>query len=373
MPLSGIKVIEVGLNLAGPIVGEIMAGLGADVIKVERPDSGDDSRGWGPPFLQGNSPLFHLMNRNKRSVAVDFKDPAALEQLHKLIEESDVFIQNLRPGVAEELGLGPAALLERNPRLIYCSVAAFGHEGPLKQKPGYEILLQAFAGLMSTTGEHGGPPVRMGAPVVDFGTGMWTTIAALAALRQRDRTGRGCVIQTSLFETALFWICSAFAAYTVSGQVPERHATGSPRQVAFGAFETSDGPLIVGVANDRLFAKLARVLNRPEWADNPRFRTSAGRLEHKGYLLEEIRAIFRSATKEQWIERLEAAGIPCAPILTIPEVLAQPQTQALNIFREQPGLEAALMQLPMSFDGVRAIFTQRAPHVGEHTEEVFRK
>lgn len=373
MPLSGVKVIEVGLNLAGPIVGAIMAGLGADVIKIERPEGGDDSRGWGPPFLQGSSPLFHLMNRNKRSVAVDFKDPTAMARLHTLIAESDVFIQNLRPGVAEEVGLGPAALVERNPRLIYCSIAAFGHEGPLKEKPGYEILLQAFAGLMSTTGEQGGPPLRMGAPVVDFGTGMWTTIAALAALRQRDRTGRGCVIQTSLFETALFWVCSAFAAYTTSGQVPERHPTGSPRQVAFGAFETSDGPLIVGVANDRLFAKLTRVLNRPEWGDNPEFRTSAGRLAHKEYLLEEIRTIFRTASKEQWMERLEAAGIPCAPILTIPEVLAQPQTQALNIFREQPGLEVALMQLPMSFDGVRAAFTQHAPQVGEHTEEVLRK
>jgi crotonobetainyl-CoA:carnitine CoA-transferase CaiB-like acyl-CoA transferase len=373
MPLSGVKVIEAGLNLAGPIVGEIMAGLGADVIKIERPEGGDDSRGWGPPFVQGNSPLFHLMNRNKRSVAVDFKDPAAMEQLHKLIAESDVFIQNLRPGVAEEIGLGPAALVERNPRLIYCSIAAFGHEGPLKEKPGYEILLQAFGGLMSTTGEQGGPPLRMGAPVVDFGTGMWTTIAALAALRQRDHTGRGCVIQTSLFETALFWICSAFASYTVSGQVPERHATGSPRQVAFGAFETSDGPLIIGVANDRLFAKLAQVFNRPEWADDPQFRTSAGRLAHKEYLLGEIRAIIRTDTKERWMERLESAGIPCAPILTIPEVLAQPQTQALNIFREQPGLEVALMQLPMSFDGVRAAFTQRAPQVGEHTDEVLRK
>ncbi|HJY81175.1 MAG TPA: CoA transferase, partial [Candidatus Binatia bacterium] len=170
MPLSGVKVVEVGLNLAGPLAGEILAGLGADVIKVERPAGGDDARGWGPPFIDGASAPFHSMNRNKRSITVDFKDSTAMARLHHLIAERDIFIQNLRPGVADELGLGPAALLEINPRLIYCSIAAFGHQGPLRLKPGYEILLQAFAGLMTMTGEENGPPLRMGTAVVDFGT-----------------------------------------------------------------------------------------------------------------------------------------------------------------------------------------------------------
>ncbi len=370
MPLSGVKVVRVGLNLAGPLVGEMLAGLGADVIKIERPAGGDDARGWGPPFIDGASASFHSMNRNKRSVALDFKDPAAMARLHRLIAERDIFIQNLRPGVADELGLGPTALLKINPRLIYCSIAAFGHQGPLRLKPGYEILLQAFAGLMSMTGEENGPPLRMGTAVVDFGTGMWTAIAALAALRYRDHTGRGCVIETSLFETALFWLCNTFAQYTVSGKVPERHPTGSPRQVAFGAFETKDGPLIIGVANDRLFAKLARVLNRAEWADDPRFRTNADRLAHRDFLLGEIRAILRQATKEEWLERLEAAGVPCAPILTLPEVLAQPQTEALGIVHPVPETEGKMLSLPMSFDGVRSTLTRRAPRLGEHDEEI---
>jgi len=370
LPLSGVKVVEVGLNLAGPLVGEILAGLGADVIKIERPEGGDDARGWGPPFVHGASMSFHSMNRNKRSVALDFKDPAAMARLHRLIAEGDIFIQNLRPGVADELGLGPAALLEVNPRLLYCSIAAFGHQGPLRLKPGYEILLQAFAGLMSMTGEENGPPMRMGASVVDFGTGMWTAIAALAALRHRDHTGRGCVIETSLFETALFWLCNTFAQYTVSGKVPERHPTGSPRQVAFGAFETRNGPLIIGVANDRLFAKLARVLNRAEWAADPRFRTNADRLAHRDFLLGEIRAVLRQATKEEWLERLEAAGVPCAPILTLPEVLAQPQTEALGIVHPVPETEGKMLSLPMSFDGVRSALTRRAPRLGEHNREV---
>jgi len=310
------------------------------------------------------------MNRNKRSITVDFKDPAAMARLHHLIAERDIFIQNLRPGVADELGLGPAALLEINPRLIYCSIAAFGHQGPLRLKPGYEILLQAFAGLMSMIGEENGPPLRMGTSVVDCGTGMWTAIAALAALRQRDYTGRGCVIETSLFETALFWLCNTFAQYTVSGKVPERHPTGSPRQVAFGAFETKNGPLIVAVANDRLFAKLARVLNRAEWADDPRFRTNADRLAHRDFLLGEIRAILRQETKEEWMERLEAAGVPCAPILTLPEVLAQPQTEALGIVHSVPEVEGKMLSLPMSFDGKRSTLTRRAPRLGEHDKEI---
>ena len=373
MPLSGIKVVEVGLNLAGPVAGEILAGLGADVVKVERPEGGDDARGWGPPFIQNASPTFHLVNRNKRSVTVDFRQPVDMEQLYSLIADSDIFIQNLRPGNAEEVGLGPAVLLEKNPRLIYCSIAAFGHTGPLKLKPGYEILLQAFAGPMSLTGAEGGPPLRTPAPIADIGTGMWTTIAALAALRQRDQTGRGCVISTSLFETVLFWISNSYAQYAVTGKVPERHPTGSPRQVAFGAFETKNGPLIIGVANDRLFAKLSHALGRSEWAGDPRFRTNADRLTHKEYLLQEIRTAFREKTKEQWMDALEAAGVPCAPILTLPEVLAQPQTAALEMFREQSGINTVLANLPLSFDGKRATLDRTAPRLGEHNEEVFKK
>lgn len=371
MLLSGVQVVEVGLNLAGPLVGAIFADLGADVIKVERPAGGDDSRGWGPPFVHDASVPFHSMNRNKRSVTVDFTDPPALQKLYHLIETADVFVHNLRPGVAEDVGLGAEVLLERNPRLIYCSISAFGHRGPLRLKPGYEILLQAFAGLMSVTGEENGPPVRMGTSVVDFGTGMWTAIAALAALRRRDQTGRGCIIQTSLFETAMFWLSSAFAQYKVSGIVPQRHPTGSPRQVAFGAFATKNGPLVIGVANDRLFAKLARVLGRPQWTDDPRFRTNAERLAHKDFLVGEIQAILRQETKEEWLNRFEAAGIPCAPILTIPEVLAHPQTEAIGILHKVPEIDMELLGLPVSFDGIRPPLKRRAPTLGEHTDEVF--
>lgn len=373
MPLSGVRVIEVGLNLAGPMVGSIFADLGADVIKVERPETGDDSRAWGPPFVEEASIPYHAINRNKRSVTVNFKDPAEMAKLHQLIAHSDIFLHNLRPGVAEDIGLGPDVLIEANPRLIYCEISAFGHQGPLKDKPGYEILLQAFGGLMSMTGEKDGPPIRMGTSVVDYGTGMWTTIAALAALRKRDQTGRGCVIQTSLFETALFWLSNAFATYKVNGKVPERHPNGSPRQVAFGAFEASNGLMVIGVANSRLFVKLAHAIGRSEWADDLRYQTNADRLTHREYLTGEIRAIIRQHTKEHWMELFDTVGVPSAPILTIPEVLAQPQTEAVDILHKTPENNVELFGLPLSLDGERPAFRRRAPTLGEHNQEVFEQ
>ena len=373
MPLSGVRVIEVGLNLAGPLVGGIFADLGADVIKVERPDTGDDSRAWGPPFVEEASVPYHAMNRNKRSVTVDFKNSSEMKKLHQLIAHSDIFVHNLRPGVVESIGLGPDILIEANPGLIYCEISAFGHKGPLKDKPGYEILLQAFGGLMSMTGEKDGPPIRMGTSVVDYGTGMWTAIAALAALRKRDQTGRGCVISTSLFETALFWLSNAFATYKVDGKVPERHPNGSPRQVAFGAFETQSGPLVIGVANSRLFKKLAYAIGRSEWVGDARYQTNADRLTHREYLTGEIRAIIRHETKEHWMELFDKIGVPSAPILTIPEVLAQPQTKAMDILRKTPENDVELFGLPLSLNGERPVFRKRAPQLGEHNQEVLEQ
>ena len=200
---------------------------------------------------------------------------------------------------------------------------------------------------------------------------MWTTIAALAALRKRDQTGRGCVIQTSLFETALFWLSNAFATYKVNGKVPERHPNGSPRQVAFGAFDTKNGPMVIGVANSRLFVKLAHAIGRSEWADDPRYQTNADRLAHREYLTGEIRAIIRQQTKEHWTELFDTVGVPSAPILTIPEVLAQPQTEAIDMLRKTPENKLELFGLPLSLDGERPAFRKRAPTLGEHTHEVF--
>src|SRR5712691_1626210 len=370
LPLTGVKVVEVGQNLAGPVASQIMADLGADVIKVEKPGGGDDSRAWGPPFVDGTSMTFHSVNRGKRSVVLDLGDPKGLQALRRLVDEADVFVHNLRPGAAESLGLTGEALRASNPRLIYCSVGAFGRHGPLKGKPAYEILVQAFAGLMSVTGEADGPPVRMGTSVIDYGTGIWTALATMAALIQRQQTGQGCVVETSLFETGLFWLARQFAEVKVGGNVPQRHATGSPRIVGFQAFETQDGPLVVAPGNDRLFFRLGEALGHPEWAKDPRFATTADRLTHKDYLVGEIERAFRTDTKAHWTARLEALGVPCAPMLTIPEVLEDPQTQAMDMLAKLPGADAEVVRLPMSFDGQRPPLPGRAPRLGEHTKEI---
>ena len=370
LPLEGLNVVEIAQNLAGPFAAEILAHLGADVVKVERPEGGDDARGWGPPFWHGISPAYLAMNTNKRGITVDLKDPQDVAWLANYIARADVLIQNLRPGVVEELGLGADALMARNPRLIYCSLRAFGLTGPMRLHPGYEPMVQAFSGLMMMNGDEGGPPTRIGTSILDFGTGMWATIGTLAALLQRQHTGRGCVVDTSLLETGLAWLTGHFAAYRVSGEVPQRHRTGSNRVVPFQGFETRNGPLIVAAGNDRLFAKLAQELGHPEWAGDPRFQTNAGRFAHKDVLLPEIEAIMLTRTKGEWLDRLEQAGIPCASIHTMPEVLAHAQTVATGMVQPVPGMDLELMGLPISFDGKRPAIRRAPPALGEHDREI---
>jgi crotonobetainyl-CoA:carnitine CoA-transferase CaiB-like acyl-CoA transferase len=370
LPLEGLRVVEIAQNLAGPFAAEILAHLGADVVKVERPEGGDDARGWGPPFWRGISPAYLAMNANKRGITVDLKDPQDVAWLADYVARADVLIQNLRPGVVEALGLGADALMARNPRLIYCSLRAFGSTGPMRLHPGYEPMVQAFSGLMMMNGDEGGPPTRIGTSILDFGTGMWAVIGTLAALAQRQRTGRGCVVDTSLLETGLSWLTGHFAAYRVSGEVPHRHRTGSNRVVPFQGFETRNGPLIVAAGNDRLFAKLAQELGHPEWAGDPRFQTNAGRFAHKDVLLPEIEAIMLTRTKGEWLDRLEQAGIPCAPIHTMPEALAHAQTRATGMVQPVPGTDLALMGLPISFDGKRPAIRRAPPALGEHDGEI---
>jgi crotonobetainyl-CoA:carnitine CoA-transferase CaiB-like acyl-CoA transferase len=369
MVLTGIRVLEIAQNLAGPVAGEILAHLGADVVKVERPE-GDDARRWGPPFWKGVSPGFLAVNANKRSITVDLKDPEAAAWLANFVGEADVLIQNLRPGALEALGLGPDALTARHPRLIYCSIWAFGRIGPLRLKPGYEPMVQAFSGLMMMNGDEGGPPTRIGTSILDYGTGMWAALGALAGLVRRAETGRGCVVDASLFETGLAWLKGHYSTFSTSGTVPERHRTGSHRVVPFQSFETKTGPIMIGAGNDRLFAKLARVLDRPEWATDPRFATNAARVTNKADLLPAIERVLLTRSKGEWIDRLEGEGVPCAVINTLPEAVAQPQALALGMVQKVPADEFTLMGLPLSFDGARPTLRLAPPGIGEHNEEV---
>src|SRR6266436_1178953 len=280
---------------------------------------------WGPPFWKGTSPGFLAVNANKRSIVLDLKDREAVEWLTTLIGDSDVVLQNLRPGSIDELGLGAKTLTARFPRLVYASVWAFGATGPMRLLPGYEPLLQAYSGLMMMNGDEGGPPTRVGTSILDYGTGMWAAIGILAALVRRGVTGRGCVVDASLYETGLAWLKGHHASFSTSGIVPERHRTGSHRVVPFESFETSTGPIIVAAGNDRLFAKLAGVLGHPEWAADPRYATNADRVANKPALLAEIAKIFVTASRDEWIARLEAEGVPCAVINTLPDAATTKQ------------------------------------------------
>ena len=369
-PLAGIRVVEIAQNIAGPYAGEILAMLGADVLKIERPEGGDDARGWGPPFWKGTSPTFQTVNRNKRGISLDLKDPEAIAWLKGYLASADVLVQNLRPGVMEELGLDAASLRAANPRLVYCSLWAFGAKGPMHLKPGYEPMIQAFAGLFSVNGAEGTPPARIGMQVLDLGTGVWTALGCLAALMRRHATGEGCVVDTSLFETAMGWLTIHFASFGATGQLPQRHRSGSSRLVVFEAFETSDGEVVIAAANDRLFAKLARAVGRPEWASDPDLATNALRVAHRERVIPELTRILRQQSMQHWIDALEAVGVPCAPIHDLRQVAEQPQTAALGILEPIPEAELPAVRLPISFDGERPAVTRRAPTLGEHNLEV---
>jgi crotonobetainyl-CoA:carnitine CoA-transferase CaiB-like acyl-CoA transferase len=369
LPLAGVRVVEIAQNLAGPMAAEILAHMGADVLKVERPE-GDDARRWGPPFHKGTSPGYLAVNANKRSISVDLKDKAAVARLTELIGEADVLVQNLRPGSLEALGLGAEGLTARYPQLIYCSVWAFGNRGPLKLKPGYEPMVQAFSGLMMMNGDEGGPPTRIGTSILDYGTGMWAAMGVLGALVGRATTGRGCVVDASLFETGLAWLKGHFASFRTSGKVPERHRTGSNRVVPFQAFETKTGPLIVSAGNDRLFARLAGALGHPEWAADPRYATNAARVERRAELCALIDAIFLRRSKGEWIDLLEAEGVPCAVINSLPDAAAHPQVADLDMIQPMPGDDFSLVAFPVSFDGARPKIRRAPPAVGEHNADL---
>lgn len=373
-PLEGLRVIEVGQALAGPLAGAILADMGAEVVKVEKPDGGDDARGWGPPWgppLGGDTSLyFHGQNRNKLGVTLDLKAPGDVEALHRLCETADILIQNLRPGVVDELGIGPEAMLERHPRLVYCSIWAFGYEGPMRLAPGFDPLLQAYGAMMSLTGRPEDPPTFCGASINDKATGMFCVIGALAALRQRDRTGRGCLVDTSLFETAVHWVEGPLNAYLADGQVPKRHGTGGAVIVPYQVFDTADRPLCLAAGNDRLWARCARVLGHPEWGTEPRFATGPQRVRNKGELIPLIQAALKGRTRAEWLDALAAAGVPSGPVNDIAELAATEQLSAVGILQELPEGGPRVVGLPISFDRRRPRSARRAPRLGEHNGQV---
>ena len=371
LPLDGITVIELGHSVAAPYAGEILGDLGADVIKIEKAD-GDDARSWAPPYWGDMSSTFQSLNRNKRSAIVDLKNKAEQDALRRLIvERADVVIQNLRPGSAEEFGVDAQSLRALKPNLIYCTIGAFGAKGPLKDRPGYDPLMQAFAGMMSVTGEPDQRPVRVGTSIIDMAAGMWSVIGVISALLQRQNGGQGATVDTSLYETALAWMCYHAANFQASGELPRRQGSGAAMIVPYRGYATKDGFIVIAAGNDKLFASLAKVLGHPEWIGDPRFLTNPDRVNNQGVLYRWIEEIVRERTSREWQEILDAAAVPNAPMQTIAEVIDHPQTKALKMLQPSPDGEITLFGLPISFDGVRPTFRKSPPVLGEHTKEIF--
>lgn len=373
LPLDGIVVADLTRNVAGPFCTQILGDLGADVIKVERPDRGDDARAWAPPWWGGEAATFLALNRNKRSVALDLKDPGGRRALDRLVARADVLVVSLRAGVVADLGLDFAAARVLNPRLVYCAVTAFGTRGPLRDLPGYDPMMQAYAGLMSVNGHPGQEPARVGTSIVDMGTGMWAALGIVAALRQREATGRAVEVATALFDTTLMWVSYHAMGYLASGEVPAPQGSGTAMIVPYQAFPTADGHAMIAAPSDAMFRRLAGALGAPHLADDPRFADNPARVGHRAALVEALAARTRPVKTDALIAGLRRHGVPCAPILTIDRVLAEPQTRESGMLLTAPHPrlpDYTSIALPLVWDGHRPPVRRVPPRLGEHTAEV---
>jgi crotonobetainyl-CoA:carnitine CoA-transferase CaiB-like acyl-CoA transferase len=373
LPLAGILVADLTQNVAGPTCTQILGDMGAEVVKVERPGRGDDARAWAPPYWGPESATFMAVNRSKRSLAVDMKKAEGRAVLERLIARADVLVQSLRAGAIEELGLDWERARLINPRLVYCSVTAFGTEGPLSDRPGYDPLMQALGGIMSVNGHPGQPPARVPVSIVDMGTGMWAAIAILGALRERDRTDRGANVTTALYETALAWGAFQMNQFLGTGEVPQPQGSGTAMICPYEAFPTRDAWVMIAAGSDALFAKACEALGVPGMPRDPRFKDNPARVAHRGDVFETLSAVTRAFTSVDVLDRLQRAGVPSAPILTLDKVAVAPQTEASGMLipTKHPRIpDYRALGLPIRWDGERPGVSRVPPLLGEHTAEV---
>jgi crotonobetainyl-CoA:carnitine CoA-transferase CaiB-like acyl-CoA transferase len=361
LPLAGVRVVDVTTSYAGPTCTQLLAALGADVVKIE-PPAGDEARLWGPPFAGGLGTLFVAVNSGKRSLALDLRRRP--DVLLRLSDGADVFVQSLRPGLAEELGLGAETLRSRNPRLVHCTISSYGQTGPKQALPGYDPLLQAAGGVISVTGEEGGGGVRVGVSLIDHATGMYAAFAILAALHE----GGGRTLDVSLWETALSFVSYHLIGNLETGAVPTPQGTAFHAIVPYQVFPTADGGLMITAANDGLFARLTEAIGLPELAADPRFATNPDRVANREALVEALSARLCEDTRAVWLERLEAARVPAAPVQDIGEVAADPQTEAIGILQRFGGFTT--LGPAFSADGERPEYASPPPALGAHSAEV---
>jgi len=371
LPLEGYSVVEIGSALAGPYCGRILGDLGARIIKVEIPGTGDTARGWGQRIYKNSSAQFQAMNKEKDSLIIDFHDAGDMARLKDLIANGiDAVVQNLRPGVAEGAGVGAAACRALNPAIVYCNISAFGAQGPLADAAGYEPLLQAFSGMMEVTGDPDGPPARVGFSVNDLGTGMWASIGILGALLQRGRTGEGCVVDAALLDTAFAWQTLSVAALLSTGQAPKRTGLKGTMVSPNRAFETADGLLLLTIGTDTQFRKLCAAIGLPDLATDDRFAENSARVSNDDVLHALLEAKLGTRGRHEWWRLLRDVDVPAAPVQTLEEAVVHPQTVASGILQDPPDGSQQVVGIPMTFDGERPDYRRAAPGLGEGTDDI---
>ena len=371
LPLEGVRVLDLSRVLAGPYATMVLGDLGADVLKVEHPERGDDTRHWGPPFAGGESAYFLSINRNKRSIGVDLKDQKGLERVKTLAAGADVLIENWRRGALEKLDLGYEALREENPDLIYCSITGFG-PGPDENRPGYDFLVQARGGIMGITGQPGGEPTKVGVAISDIVCGLFASNAILAALYRRSATGEGTRIEVPLFESTLGWLANRGQEYLVSGEDTGLIGNAHPSIVPYQTFHASDKLLVVAVGNNTQFANLCSAIGRPELAEDERYATNPDRVSNRQTLIMELQREFGKRTADEWVEEIRAAGVPCGPVNTLTDVFADEHVLGSDTLQDLDHPSAGPLKMvasPLIVDGEHLPIRHAPPTLGQHTEE----
>jgi len=373
--LEGIKVLDLTRFLAGPYCSMILADLGAEVIKVERPGTGDGSRQWGPPFIQGESAYFLSINRNKKSITLNLQSEKGKTILHKMAASCDILIENFRPGTAQRLGADYATLSKINPKLIYCSISGFGQDGPYRRKPSYDIVAQAMGGLMSLTGEKGRPPVKIGVAISDIFAGMFATIGILGAVVTRNKMGRGQMIDVSLLDGIVSILSHQAGNFLASGVNPERLGSAHPTIAPYQAFKASDSYFVVAVGNDSLWKRFCQGLGLNELMKDTRFATNPDRVKNRDELTQILENLFLMKTSREWVELIEAAGVPCGPVLSLSEVFEDPQILHRRMVEEIQHPKAGkikVLGVPIKMSDTPASIRTPPPTLGEHSKEVLR-
>jgi formyl-CoA transferase len=373
-PLNGIRVLDLSRVLAGPYCTMVLGDLGADVIKVESP-GGDETRGWGPPFAEGESAYYLCVNRNKRGIVVDFKTAEGRDILHGLVRQSDVLLENFRPDSLARFSLDYESVSVINPSLIYCSITGFGQTGPLRDKPGYDFMIQAMGGIMSVTGEPDGEPMKSGVAVADLFAGQNAVIAILAALQARTHTGKGQHLDISLFDSQLGWLANVASNYLISGNLPRRYGNAHANIVPYQSFQASDGWFVIAVGNDRQFESLCNFIDKPELSSDPRFAKNSARVQNREEMIPLLKPVFETKTVHEWLS-LIGDEFPCGPINNLNQVFSMPQVEAreMLIHMKHPTIgDLPLVGSPLKFSDTPVEYRLPPPRLGEHTEQVLKE